>query len=296
MAPGATFVPLERGYHYWNSRSTLRYKPSNNLMLYVSAANGTKSGGFNGRATFAADTAYGPETNWTYEAGVKGGLLDHRIVYELAVYHIDAKNLQILGNNTDPNNPGQVVKNYGAARNTGFELQTVTALTPNINLSVGLAYNDPRFDGGSVDAQYAGICAAIASCAPNLIRFNGAPAINIDGYHLPRQSRYQVTSGLDASLPLRSNWKLNGLIKYSFQSRQYNETANFSYYGATHNVGARLGLGNGHLSATAWVENLLDQTNAYSAFYNIRITDFMFETLPLYNDKRTIGLTVGYKY
>lgn len=61
-------------------------------------------------------------------------------------------------------------------------------------------------------------------------------------------------------------------------------------------MGLRAGVAKGGLTATAWVENLLDQTEAYSAFYNIRITDFVFETLPVYNDKRTFGVTVAYRY
>jgi iron complex outermembrane receptor protein len=298
LSASATFVPLQKTYNYWNSRSTLRYKPNDDLMLYISAANGTKSGGFNGRATLPVDAGYDPEQNWTYELGAKGNLFDHRFTYEAAVYHIDASNLQILGLNSDASNPGQVVKNFGNAHNTGFELQTRTQLTHEIAFNLGFAYNDPRFGNGSVDAQYASICAAIASCAPKLINgtLPGSKVINIDGNALPRQSRYQVTSSLDLNVPLQNDWKLTGLIKYEYQSSQYYETANFSSFGPTHNLGVRIGASKGGVSATAWVENLINQTQAYSAFYNIRITDFVFETLPLYNDKRTAGITLSYRY
>ncbi len=298
LSATATFVPLKRSYDYWNSRSTLRFKPNDDIMAYLSAANGTKSGGFNGRATLPVDAGYDPEKNWTYEVGVKGTLFGRRVTYEAALYHIDATNLQILGLNSDPANPGQVVKNFGNASNTGFEIQTRTKLSPEVAFNLGFAYNDPRFGKGSVDAQYAGICAAIASCAPKLINgtLPGTKVINIDGNALPRQSQYQITSSLDVAVPLDNDWKLTGLVKYAYQSSQYYETANFSSFGPTHNVGLRLGVAKGGLSATAWVENLLNQTEAYSAFYNIRITDFVFETLPIYNDKRTAGITISYRY
>jgi iron complex outermembrane recepter protein len=298
LSATATFAPLSRSYNYWNSRSTLRFKPADDIMIYVSAANGTKSGGFNGRATLAVDAGYDPEKNWTYELGAKGTLFDRRFTYEAAFYHIDAKNLQILGLNSDINNPGQVVKNFGNAKNTGFEIQTRTKLSRDIAFNLGFAYNDPRFGSGSVDAQYAGICAAIATCAPKLIDGSrpGTKVINIAGNALPRQSKYQITSSLDIAVPLANVWKLTGLVKYAYQSSQYYETANFSSFGPTHNLGLRVGVAKGGLSATAWVENVLNQTEAYSAFYNIRITDFVFETLPIYNDKRTAGITLSYRY
>ena len=293
-----TALPLSAKFNYWNTRSALRYKPSDNLMLYISAANGTKTGGFNGRATLPIDASYNPEKNWTYEAGIKGSLFDRHFSYEAAVYHIDAKNLQILGLNSDPNNVGQVVRNFGSAKNTGFELQTRTALTRELTLNLGFAYNDPKFNKGSVDAQYASICALITSCAPRLIpgSLPGTQVINIDGNSLPRQSKYQLTAGLDLSAPLGGGWKFNGLVKYAYQSKQYFETANFSQFGAQHNLGLRAGVSKGGLTATAWVENALNQKEAYSAFYNIRITDFVFETLPVYNEKRTVGLSLSYRY
>jgi outer membrane receptor protein involved in Fe transport len=61
-------------------------------------------------------------------------------------------------------------------------------------------------------------------------------------------------------------------------------------------VNVNLGVKTRGLSATVWIKNLLNQTEAYSALYNIRINDFVYETLPFYNDKRTIGATLSYKY
>ena len=48
------------------------------MLLYLSAARGYKSGGYSAIAIFPGDVAlaetpYFPETNWTYEAGIKGG-------------------------------------------------------------------------------------------------------------------------------------------------------------------------------------------------------------------------------
>jgi iron complex outermembrane receptor protein len=295
--PGASgFVPHSKTFTYWNTRSTLRYRPSPGLMFYLSAANGTKSGGFNGRATVDADVSYAPEKNWTYEAGVKGDLLDRRFSYQAAIYHIDAKNLQILGPNHDPNNPGQVVANYGGSRNTGFEIETQTRINRTLSFNLGFAYTDPKFTGGSYDAQYAGICALIASCVPSLTTLNGQSVINIKGKSLPRESKYQATAGLNLDAPLTEKLSLIGRVDYSYESKQYFETANFSHYGPTNMVNASLGIRTGGLTATLWVKNLLNQTEAYAALYNIRINDFVFETLPFYNDKRTVGATLSYKY
>lgn len=295
--PGASgFVPHTKTFKYWNTRSTLRYKPTSSLMFYISAANGTKSGGFNGRATVEQDVAYAPEKNWTYEAGVKGDLFDRRVSYQAAVYRIDAKDLQILGPNHDPNNPGQVVANYGGSRNTGFEIEAQTRLSQILNLNLGLAYTNPKFTAGSFDAQYAGICALMASCAPNLTTLNGQSVINLQGNRLPRQSKLQITAGLNLAAPLTEKVDLIGRVDYSYQSKQFFETANFSSWGPTHMVNLSAGIKTNGVTATVWTKNLLNQTQAYGALYNIRINDFVFETLPFYNDKRTIGATLSFKY
>ena len=102
----------------------MRFKPTDDLTLYVLAAKGNKPGDFNTeffRSGIAPDAVHGgrstaaprrprpsrcrinpclaeplaivkEEEQWTYEAGAKAAWLDGRLTTNLAVYHIDWEN------------------------------------------------------------------------------------------------------------------------------------------------------------------------------------------------------------
>lgn len=288
--------PISAKFGFWNTRSTLTWEPNPDLTLYASAANGTKTGGFNARATVPTDRRYDPEKNWTYEIGLKGKTAGGALRYELAAYHIELRDQQILGPSGDANNPGQVIGNYGAGRNTGFEAAAQFRANEHLSLNLGFAYNGAKFKNGASDIQYAGICARIAACAPRLTQINGQTVIDLGGLSLPRQSKVQVVAGADFEAPLSATVKWFASTRYSYQSKQYFQPANLDYWGPTHDLSLRAGLRWGGIEATAWVENLLQQTDAYNAYYNIRLTDFVFETLPIYRERRTFGVTVSAEF
>ncbi|MEN1940658.1 TonB-dependent receptor [Luteimonas sp. MJ246] len=70
---------------------------SDNLMGYVSANRGFKSGGFNGRANTVYDTQnakFDPEYVWTYELGLKASSEDGRLRGSVAAFKSDYKDFQ----------------------------------------------------------------------------------------------------------------------------------------------------------------------------------------------------------
>lgn len=288
--------PKSRTFNYVNSRSTIKYEVNPQLTVYASAANGTKSGGFNPRAVLDADKLYDPEKNWTEEVGVKGSLLDGRFYFDAAAYHIKWTSMQITGPGSDPANPAQMIKNYGAARNWGFEIDTQTRITDEVKLLLGASVNDAKFSKGAFDAQYAGICPLVASCAGRMSTLNGQPVIDLAGLNLPRQSKFQLTAGLDVKVPVTEDWSATANIRYSYSTKQYFEPANFAYWTPSHNLNGRIGFENDAIKITLWADNILNKKNPYMAQYNIRINDFVFETLPLYQEKRTGGITASFKF
>jgi outer membrane receptor protein involved in Fe transport len=76
-----------------NPRVNVSYKLSPDGLVYVSAAKGFRSGGFNSAATKGPLT-YDPEKLWTYELGTKHQFLDHRLTFEGAVYYNDWSDVQ----------------------------------------------------------------------------------------------------------------------------------------------------------------------------------------------------------
>src|SRR5690606_30130182 len=70
---------------------------SDNLMGYVSANRGFKSGGFNGRANTVFDTQHAkfdPEYVWTYELGLKGSSSDNRLRGSAAAFYSNYSDFQ----------------------------------------------------------------------------------------------------------------------------------------------------------------------------------------------------------
>ena len=88
---------MQHDFHELTSNEALTWKPDPRYTVYVSAANGAKSGGFNGAATDAADATFQPETDWDYEGGVKTSLLHSHLIIDADVFHTDISNLQVIG-------------------------------------------------------------------------------------------------------------------------------------------------------------------------------------------------------
>ncbi len=148
LNPALNSVSLDDNYNETTPKFVLDYtfEPMgsvNSLMAYVSAAKGFKSGGYNGIAIFNlgdATQAYGPETNWTYEGGIKTEAFDNRVRFNAAYFWADISDLTAnatIGFSFP-------VQNVGDAAVHGFELE-LTAL-PMDNLTL---YATAAFEHGS---------------------------------------------------------------------------------------------------------------------------------------------------
>ena len=127
---------------------------SDNVMGYVSANRGFKSGGFNGRANAAYEAAnpeFAPEFVWTYEMGVKMQSSDKRLSGRLAAFHSSYEDFQARV--SEITNPGAPVPSFSfpvlnAAELTidGIEFEGVALLGDATRLSTQLGWMDARYD------------------------------------------------------------------------------------------------------------------------------------------------------
>lgn len=127
---------------------------SENVMGYVSANRGFKSGGFNGRANSAFEASnpeFAPEFVWTYEMGVKMQSADKRLSGRLAAFHSSYEDFQARV--SEVTNPGAPVPSFGfpvlnAAELTidGIEFEGVALLGDSTRLSTQLGWMDARYD------------------------------------------------------------------------------------------------------------------------------------------------------
>ncbi len=113
--------------------------------LYARVAKGFRPGGPNVLPPGAPSTlgSYKSDTLLSYEVGVKTESADSRVSFDLAVYHLDWKDIQLFA----------VVNNYGVnvngtgAKSNGTEFTAVFRPIEGLDLSVNGAYTDAKLSG-----------------------------------------------------------------------------------------------------------------------------------------------------
>jgi len=106
---------------------SLRYDAGRDVSLYGTVSKGFKSGGFNdeGAEKLMVATAFGPETAWNYEIGVKRMLPGARGSINASVFHLDYRDLQVEQFvQPDPSLPPvEITTNAGKTTINGVELE-----------------------------------------------------------------------------------------------------------------------------------------------------------------------------
>jgi iron complex outermembrane receptor protein len=111
-------------------------------MAYGRAARGFKAGGFNLTAPGGQET-FGPETSWTYEAGLKTTWFDERLVLNTALFHIDWDDMQL--SQFSPATGGYV-SNAGESKSRGVEVEGAARVAPGLDLLGSFGYADTEFE------------------------------------------------------------------------------------------------------------------------------------------------------
>ncbi len=120
------------------------------MLLFASAAKGFKSGGYNGINITNANIArvpYAPETNWTYEAGIKTDLLDRRLRVNANYFYAKIDDLAL--NATVEVAPGIFdfpVQNAGKATIQGLELELTARPIESLTLFLNGTLQDAKYD------------------------------------------------------------------------------------------------------------------------------------------------------
>jgi outer membrane receptor protein involved in Fe transport len=216
-----------------------RFELSDNASLYLRVAKGFRPGGPNVLPPGAPVEfqTYHSDTIVSYEAGVKAQTADRVFSVDLAAFHIDWKNIQLLATDGTFN----FNANGGGAKVDGFEFTATAKPVTGLNLSVNGAYTDARL---STDTLIGGL----------------------KGDQLP------FTPKFSASLNADYNWALSGTIQahvggslrhLSSQSASF-DTAYRTAHGHARRLDAydvidlSAGVDFGRFSLDAYVRNLGD--------------------------------------
>lgn len=168
----AVFGPYAYDTHIRNNPVTwmasVQYDVAEGVMLYATAANGFKEGGF------ASQVApLGPEKTQNYEIGMKSILWDGRILLNLDVYRMRINGLQVSG--LAPSGTSFIALNAGKIRQNGVEADTEIHPIDPLTINATLSY---------IDAVYTSF--------PNATCVTGYP---YSGAPIPAGSPQKNTSG-----------------------------------------------------------------------------------------------------
>ena len=251
----------------WQPKLTLRYKPNDAWTLYTDWSRGFRSGGFNQTGVGAVAAANGikgvndvfnAEIADTYELGVKGDRLEHRLSVDADVFHTHSQNgyffVYLSQNSTQ--NLGNLNASY-----KGAEIQVTAYPTDHLQVYAGYGYTDSR----------------ITKMADPSVLGNQAPLVSRDTVNAGAMYLHSLGNGL------------KGSARLDFQNigRTWWDPQNSTSRDPISLVNLNLGLQGGQWSLTAWSKNLTNK------IYNAEFSPggFLWRALP-----RRYGLDFEYRF
>lgn len=291
-------------------RFSVDYAWDQSLRTYLSAAKGSRSGGVNPVPGLSADEqTYAPESNWTYEAGLRltsRGLLRE---FRATAYYIDWRDTQIRGFSTTPGVSNLITLNTAGVITSGIEASL--SLQPVGWLRVDFDYSlvDARFRRGSDDPSAGEICGLSASSSASTFCTIGpprSPSPNspdlvpwLDGNEPAGAPRTSWHGALILTPPrLVKAWQIMLRADVSHQDDMYDRGVNGFRFGDRTLMDVRLQGRNGPWTVELWARNLTDEHYVRSVWS--RQAQF-FPTQPrpldlIQGDGRRVGITLRYAH
>lgn len=263
---------------------SLEYKPQDNVLLYVSASRGVKSGGFTAYnvPSSGSVTAFKPETLWSYEGGFKSNLLDDTLQLNGSVFYYDYRNQQIQSAiyTTAYGAIGAIV-NAEKSYIYGGELEATWRPIPELLISQSFGYKTGKFDKFD-----------------NFLDISASTAANT--------SVYKSLKGEKVGFPPIS---YSGSVAYTFDLGAYNlqPEINYSFHdkreplllGHTYDIAAYW-LANASLTLTPkdgpWEVSLYGR-NIFNQKYDLERNFFISGiNIAAAGEPATVGVRLAYKY
>jgi iron complex outermembrane recepter protein len=272
IAPNPQVVNGDSNENVWTYSLAPSWHFDKKSMVYARLATGYRPGGPNvlpPNPTPDMPRTYGSDTTTNIELGVRSTLVDGRLSVDLAAYHVDWKNIQLI----EVVSGFGINANGGTARSQGFEWSFAYLPVQGLTLQWTGAYTDAKLT-------------------------SAAPATNANsGDRLPYAPKWGSSVDAEYKRPAFGNyngfvggtWSYVGSRSSDFGSSATGQVVLPSYS----TYGARLGLENGHYSFALYGRNLSDSrgfTNYASAAVGSPYSAVTV-TQPL-----TIGLTMSAKF
>lgn len=247
-------------------RLTVDWQANDELLLYATYAKGYKPGGLNGNAGVqVAQPVYEQEESDNFELGAKSRWFDNRLTANVALFFIDAKDIQLTTALSNAQLFGaltSIVTNQGSGEVTGLELELTYALTDSITLGANYALADSEFTEGCDDFQY-----QLTSGGGNIVSGNACIGNNVNGLgdgsivgnQFPLSAKHQAAGYVDFRTPIYDDWEFIANTSLSWEDKKPVQVHNLAFVPSATLLDARLGIDTGSFSVSVYGRNLLNE-------------------------------------
>lgn len=260
----------------WDMGAT--YKLDKDTNLFGRVATGYRGSSIQNPDAFAPLTQAKPETNTSFEAGIKADLFNKRARGSFSVFHFDVKDQQLTAVG-GANNSNQLVS-AAKASGDGVELNFDAYLTPNFLVTLSGSYNETKISDSSLAV---GVCAQCTVLNP----LNAAGKALIDGNALPNAPKWIANITARYGIPTTNGGEYFVYTDWAYRS----ETNLFLYKSVEFTApalvegGLRVGYNwnNGKYEAAVFARNITNQVRVTGGIDFNNLTGFI-------NDPRTYGV------
>jgi outer membrane receptor protein involved in Fe transport len=270
-----------------NPMATLSYSPSDDVMIYTTAAKGFREGAGNipvptgtsgqplqclqnlealGRTS--APLTYGPDTVWSYEIGAKSKVLDQRLTLNGDIYYLKWSKVQqpvalACGISFTDNAADAAVK--------GGEIEALLKVNSHLRLIQNIGFAHAAFTRDSVES---GIVA---------------------GQRLLDVPEWTISTAIEYRTSVNGNDEVSGRLSNSYVSSSNEITYGLDHLPPRDLTALRFMYKHKDLSATLFVDNLRNTRVVYQYLPSVSFTSPGFERIAT-SQPRTIGIDLNYGF
>ena len=212
-AIAAAGIPLTLNEQVWTPRVALQYDVSDDVMFFLSATRGFKSGGWPARATSnVAFIPFYPETVWSYEFGTRADLFDNRVRLNATAFYSMTDDIQIPARIDVNGIQISTTTNPADLENYGIEIDATWVPIDGLNITAGLGMQNAKYVNISQRVlDQAAVCRAnptgsyqgAPACNANFVDQFGdiATPVRAPDYTVSMNASYEFTSGAITWIP-----------------------------------------------------------------------------------------------
>jgi outer membrane receptor protein involved in Fe transport len=254
-------------------KASLTWFVNDDVNLYALYSEGFRQGGTNstgfGNAIIIPEE-FEPDTIDNFELGAKTTWLDGQLIANLSVYRIDWDNIQTQ--EQEPVQGFNFIGNAGKARVDGFEFELFSQLTSQLQLGIGVGYQDARLTEDQPILEVETPVGKDGDPIPYVPEWTGNASLQYD---------FALSGPLDGYFRADYSYTGSSQTQFNDNGEFYNEQSSYSV------LDLRLTLERGDWRYSIYLDNTFDERAEVTIVENRAVPLSIFTIRP-----RTAGISV----